>query len=254
MFLRPLSSRSANLGWFRRLRPNGQSLFLEPIGKFLHNLGPNIAAAAKSGVRRYQDMRLKNFEAARPIDNPEHLNQTAAIENSDEPIQDLDLNLRASVADLFDPTVDLPPGLYWRGSDGIEEIRPIEKATSESTADESSASAVAVGLMSQDHSPLEGEESPIVEDIPPEQQTSKSGSESSPMMRTMVESLSTTAPGGGDTTAYLSDALADIFVKKEIADPRVQALLRGSEHLDCQELADELREFADSIGANFAGK
>ena len=254
MFLRPFSSRNANLGWFRRLRPNGQSLFLEPIGKYLHNLGPNIAAAAKSGVRRYQDMRLKNFEAARPIDNPEPLNRMAAMENSHEPIQDLDLNLRASVADLFDPTVDLPPGLYWRRSEGIEEIRPIETAASESTADESSAPAVAVGLMSQDHSLLEGEESPVDEVIFPEQQTSTSGSESSPLMRTMVESLSTTAPEGGDTTAYLPDTLADIFVKKEIADPRVQALLRGFEHLDCQELADELREFADSIGASSAGK
>ena len=68
----------------------------------------------------------------------------------------------------------------------------------------------------------------------------------------MVESLLTTTPGGEDPIEYLPEGLADIFVKKEVADPRVQALLRGLERLDCQELADELREFVDGIGANSA--
>lgn len=256
MFSRRFSFRNANRGWFVGLRPDGQSRFLEPIGKWLHQLGPNVAAAAKKAVRHYQDMRLEDFEAVKPFDNREPAAQTAAIQSSVDISPELEVNTRNSVVDLFGSPDDLPPGLYWRGSDGIEEISPIEEATGETAADENSVSGVGVGPMTHDPSLIIGEESPDKENTTSSPQFSSSGSKkmSPPLSQTMVESLLTTAPDGADTIEYLSEALADIFVKKEVADPRVQALLRGLEHVDCQKLADELREFADSIGANSTGK
>ena len=75
-----------------------------------------------------------------------------------------------------------------------------------------------------------------------------------PLMRTMVESLLAASDGQEDADGYLPDGLADIFVKKQLADPHVQSLLRVLDPVDCKKLAEELREFADGLGASPPGR
>ena len=72
------------------------------------------------------------------------------------------------------------------------------------------------------------------------------------MSRTMVEILSKSPSEPMAASDYLPDSIAGIFAKREVADPRIQALLRGLGEVDCRELADELREFAETIGAHGA--
>ena len=262
MFLRRFSTRSANRGWHMG-RPNGgQSLFLEPIGKWLRKLGPNLVATAKSAVRRYQDMRLEDFEAVKPFENRWPTAQAAAITDSIEISQDLhvpdvDVDMRNSEADRIDTTDGSLSGQDWLGSDGNDEIQRKkfprnEAAACGTAADGNSGLEVAAGPWVGNSLSLESEEEPDDKDTSEngELPTSRKENMSPTRLRTMVESLLKTTPGGEETIGYLPEGLADIFVKKEVADPRVQALLRGLERLDCQELADELREFVDGIGAN----
>ena len=55
---------------------------------------------------------------------------------------------------------------------------------------------------------------------------------------------------GPDGLFKVSEELQDIFEKKVVTDPRVKALLGRHGLVDVRELAAELRDFADSIGAN----
>lgn len=55
---------------------------------------------------------------------------------------------------------------------------------------------------------------------------------------------------GADGLFKVSEELQDIFEKKVVTDPRVKALLERHGSVDVRELAMELRDFADSIGAN----
>ena len=67
--------------------------------------------------------------------------------------------------------------------------------------------------------------------------------------RTMVEPLPRSRAGLAGESNYLPEMLADLFVKKEFVDPQVKALLHGLDDINCRELADELHEFARSVGA-----
>ena len=53
----------------------------------------------------------------------------------------------------------------------------------------------------------------------------------------------------GPELAPLAVGLAAIFVKKQYVNPKVKALLRGLDPIDCRELAEELQDFAQDIGA-----
>ena len=66
---------------------------------------------------------------------------------------------------------------------------------------------------------------------------------------TMVETLTRSRPGSAEESNYLPENLAELFVKKEFVNPQVKALLYDLDSIDCRELADELHEFARSVGA-----
>ena len=70
-----------------------------------------------------------------------------------------------------------------------------------------------------------------------------------PKMHTMVEALPGGLLGDGGLSEFLAEDLQDLFTTTDYADPRTQALLKGRERVDVHELADELKEYARSIGA-----
>ena len=67
--------------------------------------------------------------------------------------------------------------------------------------------------------------------------------------RTMVEPLPRSRTGLAGESNYLPEILVELFVKKEFVDPKVKAWLHGLDTINCRELADELHEFARSVGA-----
>ena len=56
-------------------------------------------------------------------------------------------------------------------------------------------------------------------------------------------------PGSGEVLDALPGNLKDIFRKKVVANPQLKALLSRHGRVDVHELADELQEFARSVGA-----
>ena len=71
-----------------------------------------------------------------------------------------------------------------------------------------------------------------------------------PLVRTVVEAVSDgPADGDGGLGDFLSEDLQDLFNVAEFANPRTKALLKSREHVDVNELAKELKEYARSIGA-----
>ena len=73
-----------------------------------------------------------------------------------------------------------------------------------------------------------------------------------PMVHTMVEAFpDTPADGDGDggLVDFLSEDLQNIFSTTNHGNPRTKALLKDREQVDVHELADELKEYARSIGA-----
>ena len=56
-------------------------------------------------------------------------------------------------------------------------------------------------------------------------------------------------PGSGVVLDALPGNLKDIFRKKVVANPQLKALLKRHGRVDVHELADELQEFARSVGA-----
>ena len=71
-----------------------------------------------------------------------------------------------------------------------------------------------------------------------------------PMVRTMVEAFpDTPIDGDGGLVDFLSEDLQNIFSTANHGNPRTKALLKDREQVDVHELADELKEYARSIGA-----
>ena len=74
-----------------------------------------------------------------------------------------------------------------------------------------------------------------------------------PRVRTMVEAFPEGPVGADGSTGamgdFLSEDLKDIFNTVDYANPRTKALLKSREHVDTRELAEELMEFARSVGA-----
>ncbi|NQW24308.1 MAG: hypothetical protein HQ475_12780 [SAR202 cluster bacterium] len=74
-----------------------------------------------------------------------------------------------------------------------------------------------------------------------------------PRVRTMVEAFSEGPVGNDGSTGamgdFLSEDLKDIFNTVDHTNPRTKALLKSREYVDVHELAEELMEFARSVGA-----
>lgn len=77
----------------------------------------------------------------------------------------------------------------------------------------------------------------------------QSGSADGPLMRTMVEALPDGQMGEGGLGDFLSEDLQDVFNTTDYTNPRTKALLKSREHVDVHVLAQELKEYARSIGA-----
>ena len=71
-----------------------------------------------------------------------------------------------------------------------------------------------------------------------------------PLVHTMVEAAPDgPADGDGGMGDFLSEDLQDLFSATDYAKPRTKALLKSREHVDVNELAKELKEYARSVGA-----
>ena len=57
-------------------------------------------------------------------------------------------------------------------------------------------------------------------------------------------------PGSGEVLDSLPVSLKDIFRNKVVTNPQVKALLKRHDRVDGRELVDELRDFAENLGAN----
>lgn len=66
----------------------------------------------------------------------------------------------------------------------------------------------------------------------------------------MVEALPDKQANDGDSLGdFLSDDLQDIFSTGNYRNPRTKALLKSREYVDVHDLAKELKEYAQNIGA-----
>ena len=258
MFSRRTADRDLLIGQ----RTDGRPLHPAPIGRWLHQLGQIIAGAARSGAGLHRAAHRGDVATPNPMDKGEPAPLAVEIKNALEIDPDVD-DPRVLAEDRSGSPGDSPPGPHQRDSDGTGGIGPIEGTAEEPLADDFSVAGVAAGPTVHDassHDPalIDGEESTDTENEKvsaygqfPSSQTEHKDSQ---YARTMVESLLISNSDQKGPGEYLGEGLADIFVKKEIADPRVQALLRCLDHVDCRQLADELRAFADSIGATPEGQ
>ena len=65
----------------------------------------------------------------------------------------------------------------------------------------------------------------------------------------LAEDLANPLPAPLSVDNMISDTLGNIFQKKVTKDSKLQALLDGHDDIDMRDLATELREFANEIGA-----
>ncbi len=70
-----------------------------------------------------------------------------------------------------------------------------------------------------------------------------------PRIKTMVEAIPQGTSAPGSSSDLLPDYLQDVFQKKVIVDPRVQAFLAQHGTVDIHQLVDDLAGFAEEIGA-----
>ena len=70
------------------------------------------------------------------------------------------------------------------------------------------------------------------------------------MVRTMVEAIADRTPGAEQSLDLLPDGLEDLFIRNARINVGVKTLLLNLEPVDIRELTEELKNFAESIGAS----
>lgn len=98
------------------------------------------------------------------------------------------------------------------------------------------------------------EEEPVVVELPkadaPVVITPPSRPANAPRIRTMVEAIPDLGSEDGSINDLLMDDLHDIFTATSYINVRTKTLLKSREPIDIHELAKELQEYSQSIGAS----
>ncbi len=144
----------------------------------------------------------------------------------------------------------LPPGVFARPgisspasdvseANDVAETEPAPQTTGEATGGEGPDSQVSASVLS-DADDAEELHNPVGV-------TKVMGTR--PRVKTMVEAIPEDSSAPGVSSDLLPDYLQDVFQKKVIVDPRVQAFLARHGTVDIHELIRDLNGFAEEIGA-----
>ena len=228
------------IGHLRRLivglRPNGQSLFLEALGGWIHKKNGRKTPEPEPSV---YDGESEDTIIPEPLVQSESDDLAAAGQESWQP---------AVQVNGMDGRIEVPVGdvAAVRSDSGPRNEGELESSKTES-ADVIPTPGTEIGPVSQggvNHS----NDLEVIPDVDPARR--RDGGPDRILTKTMVESFPSNLFGSDDEgPESLPEGLAEIFMKKEFVNPQVKALLRGLDTIDCRDLARELHDFAQDIGA-----
>ena len=231
------------------LRPNGQSLFLEALGGWIHK---KMARKTSEPGPSVYDGESEDTIIPEPLGQSESYDPATAGQESWQPAVQVD-GTDAGQIEGTDGRIEVPVGdaAAVRSDSGPRNEGELEPSKTESV-DVILTLGTEIGPVSQggvNHS----NDLEVIPDVDPARR--RDGGPDRILTKTMVESFPSNLFGSEDEGSdSLPAGLADIFVKKQYVNPRVKALLRGLDPIDCRELAEELHDFAQDIGATRSRK
>ena len=226
--------------WIAALRPNDQSLFLEPLGGWLHRIMSKKTIDPSLSYQEDQLSISQKMSSREPLGLGGSYLQADVADDSaikrsgnhraDSPqVEDVVAGSEGQDDDATTPRPDTGP-----------KTQPEFNPTERNVADDPGAMSPGFANTFDD-----------LEATPEVDSTEKSEERPvQPLAKTMVETMPRSRAGSAEDSNYLPDNPAELFVRKEFVNPQVKALLYGLDSINCRELADELHEFARNIGAS----
>ena len=230
-----------------RLDFSGQSLSLSSMRRWFQKSEEGDTAETSSASDDARDISAQDS-----ADSPSPSRQQSV--EGESPIQHRDES--EPEPDLFDQ--DMMRSLFTRGhteKDDRGESKSVDdsdipstaKAPSGESGEEVETASIEPSLQEPAESNAQGTFSA---EAGPDPFASPDEAPDQPLVRTMVETLASgqSVPKVGDANDF-GASLGELFEKRQVADPRVKAILKRHEAVDIHALASELHQFAQSIGA-----